>query len=571
MDTAMGMATDMVMKIKGSNYRPVSGAILACLSTVAFSQSSISGAPTTGGSTGFSTTSVVGATSGAGTPPAKEAVDAGNQGREWVIKPRVTLTETLSDNVNVNRVKNGKQSDLITEIAPGIRVEAKTAKLKAYLDYTLRGQFYAKEPDYNRSQNSLNTFGTLEAIDNWFFVDFSGFITQQTISAFGAQSTSASTINNNSTETASYRISPYIHGQMGGLVDYLLRYNLSTTRSDASIVSDTNISEWVGQLRGSTPFQKLKWTIDTSQQSTDYSRGRDTDAERIRAMLTYSILPQLRFSLSGGQERNNYASLNQETNSTHGYGFDWNPTERTQISGFKEHRFFGDGHNFSFSHRLPRSSIRISDTRDVSVLPNQYTSTGLGTVYNLYYQIFSNIEPYASMDPAVKDAAVASAVNTMLAQNGVSPNTQVTSSFLSARATVQRRQDLTLATFGARNSITVVLNRTESQSVLAAQASNDDFSQTTMVKQQGGSVNFAHRLSEISNLNALISRQESKGSNSVTGNSNLKTTTTTYLVNASTRLGAKTTGSLSVRRTEFDSTTNPYTENALLGTVSFVY
>lgn len=571
MDTAMGMATDMVMKIKGSIYRPVSGAILACLSTVAFSQSSNSGAPTTGGSTGFSTTSVVGATSVAGTPPAKEAEGAGNQGREWVIKPRVTLTETLSDNVNVNRVNNGKQSDLITEIAPGIRVEAKTAKLKAYLDYTLRGQFYAKEPDYNRSQNSLNTFGTLEAIDNWFFVDFSGFITQQTISAFGAQSTSASTINNNSTETASYRISPYIRGQMGGLVDYLLRYNLSTTRSDASIVSDTNISEWVGQLRGSTSFQKLKWTIDTSQQSTDYSRGRDTDAERIRAMLTYSVLPQLRFSLSGGQERNNYASLNQETNSTHGYGFDWNPTERTQISGFKEHRFFGDGHNFSFSHRLPRSSIRISDTRDVSVLPNQYTSTGLGTVYNLYYQIFSNIEPYASMDPAVKDAAVANAVNTMLAQSGVSPNTQVTSSFLSARATVQRRQDLTLATFGARNSITVVLNRTESQSVLAAQASNDDFSQTTMVKQQGGSVNFAHRLSEISNLNALISRQESKGSNSVTGNSNLKTTTTTYLVNASTRLGAKTTGSLSARRTEFDSTTNPYTENALLGTVSFVY
>jgi uncharacterized protein (PEP-CTERM system associated) len=92
-----------------------------------------------------------------------------------------------------------------------------------------------------------------------------------------------------------------------------------------------------------------------------------------------------------------------------------------------------------------------------------------------------------------------------------------------------------------------------------------------MVKQQGASVNFAHRLSEISNLNALASRQESKGSSSVTGNGNLKTITTTYLVNASTKLGAKTTGSLSARRTEFDSTTNPYTENALLGTVSFVY
>ncbi|MBK7417563.1 MAG: hypothetical protein IPJ38_23285 [Dechloromonas sp.] len=106
---------------------------------------------------------------------------------------------------------------------------------------------------------------------------------------------------------------------------------------------------------------------------------------------------------------------------------------------------------------------------------------------------------------------------------------------------------------------------------MAAQASNDDFSQATMVKQQGASVNFAHRLSELSNLNALVSRQESKGSSSVTGNGNLKTTTTTYLVNASTKLGAKTTGSLSARRTEFESPTNPYTENALLGTVSFVY
>ena len=44
---ATGMATDMEMKIKGSIYWPASGAILACLSTVAFAQSSISGAPST--------------------------------------------------------------------------------------------------------------------------------------------------------------------------------------------------------------------------------------------------------------------------------------------------------------------------------------------------------------------------------------------------------------------------------------------------------------------------------------------------------------------------------------------
>lgn len=383
----MVTAMDMAMIFKAKISRPVSGAILYCLSSIAFAQQATSGAA--GGGSGFAATSA-----SAPQSPLSSASETANQGRDWFIKPRVSLTETLTDNVSVNRVNNGKQSDLITEIAPGIHVEARTARLKAYLDYSLRGQMYAKNSDHNQTQNALNAFGTFEAVDKWLFIDFSGFISQQAISAFGAQSPSNSTINNNSTETATYRLSPYIRGQIGGLVEYLLRYNLSTTRSDAAIVSDTNISEWTGQLRGGTPFQSLKWTMDGSQQSTDYSRGRDTDATRIRLMLTYAVLPQFKISASGGQESNNYVSLGQESHVNYGYGFDWNPTERTQISAFKERRFFGDGHNISLSHRFPRSSIRFTDTRDVSVLPNQNTSIGLGTVLR---SIFSNLFEHSTL------------------------------------------------------------------------------------------------------------------------------------------------------------------------------
>ena len=110
-------------------------------------------------------------------------------------------------------------------------------------------------------------------------------------------------------------------------------------------------------------------------------------------------------------------------------------------------------------------------------------------------------------------------------------------------------------------------NRSESQSLLATSVGNDDFSKSTTIRQSGLSVNFAHRLSEISNLNLLLSRQESTGG---TGSS-LKATTTMYQVNVSTKLGAKTTGSLSVRRSEFDNSTTPYTENALIGVVTYVY
>ncbi|MBI2278435.1 MAG: TIGR03016 family PEP-CTERM system-associated outer membrane protein [Dechloromonas sp.] len=551
------------MKTKVAIFKPVPGALLFCVTTLAFAQQGLSGSPTGTPSTSPST----GTPQTSSTTPGRVTEElASTLERTWTISPRVALTETLTDNVAINRTATGKKSDLITELAPGIRIQARTARLKGYFDYALRGLFYT-QTDYSRTQNSLNTFGTLEAVDNWLFMDFSGNISQQAISALGAQSPSNSTINNNSTETATYRLSPYIRGQFAGTVDYLLRYNLSTTRSDGANLSNIDLAQWVGQLKGSTPFQNLRWTIDSNQQTSEYSSGRKNEAETLRVMGTYTLHPQFRVSLSGGRESNNYASQEQETHNTHGYGFDWTPTERTQLSAFKEKRFFGDGHNINFSHRFPRSSVRFTDTRDVSLLPDQFSSAGMGTIYDQYFQLLANTEPFASMPSGTKEIAVANAVNLLLAQLQLNPNQQATSSFLTSRASIQRRQQLSLALTGVRNTVTLMVNRNESQSILAAAALNDDFSQNNVIKQQGFSVNVSHRLSDLSNLTLLASRQESMG----TGTSTTKTTITMYQVNVSTKLGAKTTGSLSARRAEFDSTTAPYTENALVGTLSYIY
>jgi uncharacterized protein (PEP-CTERM system associated) len=540
MATGMGMATDTDMKTDFPIVHALSGVLLLCLGATTSAQQNNLGENNENASA-----------------PAVDGVPAGQE-RAWTIKPRVKLTETLTDNVNITRTANGKQSDLITELAPGIRLEARTARLKAYFDYSLLGQFYA-QTDYSRTQNALNAFGTFEAIDNWLFFDFSGVIAQQAISAFGAQSPDSSTINNNSTETATYRLSPFIRGQLGGWVDYSLRYNVSTTNASAANANDVDLAQWTGQLRGSTPFQSLKWAIDGNQQTTEYSRGRETEAEMLRGSVNYSILPQFRINLSAGRESNNYLSVGQESNNTHGYGFDWNPTERTQISAFKEKRFFGDGHNLRLSHRFPRSSISYTDTRDVVVLPNQFSTIGLGNIYDLYFDQFASLIP----DPIAR----ANFVSKLLELSGINPNTQVTSGFLASRATIQRRQQLALAILGVRNSITLSANQTESESLLTSNSLTDDFSQNDVVRQKGVSLNFSHRLSELSNLNILALRQESTGS----GSNTKKTTSTLYQVNVSTKLGAKTTGALSARRYEFDSPTNPYTENALIGTLSFIY
>jgi uncharacterized protein (PEP-CTERM system associated) len=282
-----------------------------------------------------------------------------------------------------------------------------------------------------------------------------------------------------------------------------------------------------------------------------------------------SDLPQFRISLSAGQESNNYASQNIQSKLTHGYGFDWTPTERTQLTAFKERRFFGDGHRYSLSHRFPLSSIRYSDTKDVSVLPNQFTSVGLGTVFDLFRQICSQQLSSTFTDPVQLEQAANVCATNILSQAGISPNTLITSSFLTSRATVQRTQQLAIALQGARNTLTVLFNRNESQSILASSAVSDDFllNNTNNIRQRGISINLSHKLSAISNFNVMASRQESTGN----GTTALKATTMMYQANLTSKIGARTTGGISIRRTEFDSTNNPYTENALIGTVSVIF
>lgn len=563
-----GMATDMATDMAMTTPNRLPGQYFLALVIVAASfpasaqQAALGGQQIPGSAISSNSAGTSGASSAA---PDLAAEGSGTQSsRAFVIKPRIKFTETWTDNVSIVRANNGKESGFITELAPGVNINAKTARLKAKLDYTLLGQYYSTPSGYSRTQNSLNSFGTLEAVEQWLFVDFSGVIAQQAKSAFGPQSPSSASLNKNLTETATFRLSPYIRGQFAGLVEYSLRYNRATTQASAATVSDIDLSEWTGQIRGSTPFQSLRWSLDASQQTAEYSLGRKTDAERLYATATYLVVPQFSVSVSGGTESNNYASANSESHTTHGYGFDWTPTERTKISAFKDRRFFGDGHRFNFTHRFTRSSISYSDTKDVAVL-NQSASVGLGaTNFEFFYQLCTQSLADLDLSPEQLQQECTARTNFFLNLSQLPANSEATASFLTSRATLQRRQQLTFAIQGVRNTLTMLLNRSEIQSLFAANGLPDDFNLNTNIRQRGLSVNLSHRLTGLTSLNVLASRQESVS----TSGSALKLTTTMYQANLTSSLGPKTTGGLSIRRTESDSTISPYTENALIGTLS---
>lgn len=473
--------------------------------------------------------------------------------RAWTIVPRLSVMETVTSNVLLRG--DDKRSDQITQVSPGLLIDGESARAKLHFDYSRSESFYAQDTYHKRSLNSLNTFGKFEAIEKWLYVDFSGVVAQQAISALGTLSPSNVSANENQRETSNFRLSPYIRGTFAGLADYQLGYSRSTMHVRSTSAYDIDTGEWSGHLGNSRAFRNLGWSLDASQQRTDYSNGTRTDADTLRGGLSYQLGQQYRFSVTGGYENNNYASLEKERHSITGVGFDWTPDERTRLSAQRERRFFGESHTFSFEHRTPLTVWKFTDNRNISLLPTQLATATMGTVYDMLYSQLATRVP----DPQQR----AVAVNELLQSYNLPANTVVTSGFLSSSASVLRRRELSLMLIGRRDTLTFLASDNESQRLQMASGGADAFNSTNAIRQRGLSINLAHRLTPISTLNLVGSRQHS--SSPTTGQ---ETTLRMFNVSLSTRFGPHVTGTLAARRALFDSTANPYTESAVIGTLT---
>ncbi len=179
---------------------------------------------------------------------AQEAAPALNLASSISIVPRISVTETFTNNVRLDNVN--KRSELITQISPGIRVSSTGSRIRGSVDYSLTELLYANNTTGRQSQNNLNASGTVEAVDNWAFLDFSGNIAQQSISAFGTPSSGGILAGGNSTETSVFRLSPYVRGRLAGVADYEARYSITNSSTAAAAVGDVDQRDASVRLNG---------------------------------------------------------------------------------------------------------------------------------------------------------------------------------------------------------------------------------------------------------------------------------------------------------------------------------
>lgn len=475
----------------------------------------------------------------------------------WRIVPSISTDLTYTDNVRL--VNSNKQSDLVTRLAPGILVEGRGGHVTGSFDFRWQQYAYLNDSQRNNQQKSLNANGKVELIDQWLFIDGTGSISQQPVSAFGTQVVNNDLVNSNRTETSSYRWSPYIQGKLWNSTDYMLRYTGSRTKSaqgELSVGSGSTSRAWSGRLAGDTSLASLGWSVDVQRQQQDRSTARNTESKRITGSLQYLIDPQVRLRGTLGRESDNYGSTQSQSRMVRGLGVEWAPTERTNVSLNKEKRSFGDSYNASFKHRTGLTAWSLSQSKNVNTPSDQNSPTLTSAFDLLNFQLTSSIP-----DPVAR----AQQVNLLLQQAGIPPNAQAFGSIVTSRIYISRRRDASFIFTGSTNTVTLSADRSDNQSLGTGGTVADDFSLSPNIQQSGFTTSWAHQLSPDTAVTLNGRRSRNTGSSA-----NLETRVNSLSLLLTTKLGPKTSATVGLRRTHSGSdsaTANSYDEQALTGSL----
>lgn len=486
--------------------------------------------------------------------------DTGPPIMTWRITPEITVRESYSDNAALVPLTEAKKS-WVTETTPSLRVEQTGVRTKFFFDFRLSDFRYTSFSALNNSQRLLTSYATVEALDNWFFVDASANITQQNRSAFSiAAAPNLGGPNGNRVETATNQLSPYIRGRLGGVATYQLRVVAADIRSNDIALPDTKGTQWTGFIKNDRATSGLGWSIDGNALSfRNQVVGRSHDA-RIRGSVSYEIGPQIHASAIIGREATNFSTSGKNSSNTSGIGLEWSPDIRTQVAAVKERRFFGDSHSISVSHRTPLSIWKITSNRDVTALSGQLTASGPGSTAGLLSDLLAASIP----DPVAREAAV----RQRLEDSGISASSASGGGFATGRPFLIRSDEASVAMRGVLNTITISVTRRDQRGLGPNLGGNDSFSLSNEIRQQGFNLNWAYRLSPLSTFSLVATSLRTEGLSVIALESRQRSLNLLF----STRLSPDTFFTFGARHVQFDNLLNTgYRENAILASVSFRY
>ena len=303
----------------------------------------------------------------------------GAWGADWKVNPRLGLSESYSDNLNL-RPAGQENSAFITKINPGVTANINGAHLKANVDYSLQAVLTTGQVQRNRGYHQLNATANAELVDESLYLDARALADQQNISLLGPLGVDNTTGDpSNITTKTSYSLSPYLRHKFGSLASGEARVTHDKVSYTSGNASDSTSNAVGLKLNSGTAFYDWSWGLNYNASKIKYSEGQliDRDFEKSTGTLGYRLTPKFRVFATAGHESNTFPAAPGFNTSGPLWtaGFGWSPTTRTAIEASYGHRFFGKTFSLDLNHRTrltvwnAQYNEDITDARTVALRP----------------------------------------------------------------------------------------------------------------------------------------------------------------------------------------------------------
>lgn len=450
----------------------------------------------------------------------------------------IGVQETATNNVELVGADQ-RQSDLVTQITPVLsaKVTGAHSLLDAYVSLPIL--IYARTGAENNSiLPTVNLLGDLNGFERTLHLEGAVNVTQQFFTPFGAQPQDLASATDNRYRTSIYRLSPYYRNVTSDGIQYEVRNNNTWSTLDGAPIDTSNSFTTEFLARAETTGDRLVgWSASYDYTDTKF-KNQDTGivTQLARVSPFYSVDPQLRVSASVGWEENRYV-LTSSNDAIYGVGFRWRPTERTNVLGNWEHRFFGSSYNFSFEHRTQLSVWKIEASRNITTYPQQVAALAAGTNVSSYLnELFLSTYPDA--------VARQNAVDQFMRDRGLSTTLSNPLALYTEEILLVQQASATVGLVGARNAIFLSAFNMHSQPITAAGNALPPslFSQNDNT-QTGGGLTWNNRLTQSLNLAASVTLLRTVANAPLTG-----TTRQGYgQITLSAPIATRTTGFIGAR------------------------
>ena len=251
----------------------------------------------------------------------------------WTITPRLRVAEIYTDNVNL-APKGEEESDLVSEIAPGVTLTGEGRRLRVNLDYRLQALLYAESTERDDVFHRLQSSANAELIKERIFVDASANYTQRNLFNTGRIARDNISGDGERTDVATYRVSPYWRERFAGYADAELRYSRSGVLVDSPQVSDSDRNRVDFNARSGRRSPVLTWRLDYLYDRQDREDAPDFEEQEVEGEVRDPLLDDLRLlALAGYAESDFLSSRNIVDGSYWSIGAAWRPSRFFAVEG----------------------------------------------------------------------------------------------------------------------------------------------------------------------------------------------------------------------------------------------